>query len=271
MECCAGEKKCTTLPQLPVTFIFYFQHNMNANAYLILASRSPRRRQLLSNAGAVFEVIPASDHAEDAIRPSESPTEYVQRLALQKAGDVAGRLRSGQIALRNDFSADDSASDKKMQKVIVLGCDTLAVCRGRILGKPNDAGDARRMLTLLQGNEHETLSGLCLIEWMTGRTLVDIARSTLFMHIIGEEILEKYLASGQWEGKAGAFGYQDGLPWLEITGGSESNVVGLPLELLDQLLDRMLVDDFSDAVPDISSGGGKKCTTLPQHKPFTTA
>jgi len=181
---------------------------------LILASRSPRRRQLLSEAGYQFDVIPPHDDAESGPCPGESPAELVARLALQKAKSVAGGVESG----------------------LVIGCDTVAECRGQILGKPDDRRHAREMLRLLSGREHRVLSGLCLWRRPDDRTLVNVAVTTLKMDPITDAELTDYLDSGQWEGKAGAFGYQDRLGWIHIVEGSESNVVGLPMELLAELL-----------------------------------
>jgi septum formation protein len=181
---------------------------------LILASRSPRRRELLLAAGYEFEVVPASDSAECGICSRETPPELVARLARQKAADVAPRIAEG----------------------VVIGCDTVAECTGRILGKPENAAGAREMLELLSGREHRVYSGLCL--WRRPedvvQTRVDV--STLWMDPLSPAQLEEYLASGEWEGKAGAFGYQDRHGWLHLTSGSESNVVGLPMELLESML-----------------------------------
>ena len=198
-----------------------------ARYHWILASRSPRRRQLLAEAGFHFDVIAASNATEDAIRTDETPAWYVARQARQKAGNVAGLIQRGEIAF----------ADAKLHPVVVIGCDTVAVCNGEILGKPQNIDDARRMLQLLGGCRHEALSGLCLLEAMSGETFVDVERTVLFMHTMSDETLEAYLASHQWEGKAGAFGYQDGPDWLEIVEGSESNVVGLPLELLEKMIE----------------------------------
>jgi len=198
---------------------------VNENYHWVLASASPRRRQLLAEAGFRFAVIAASATAEDAIRDGEVPSHYVARQARQKADDVAGLFRRGEIAF----------GDAERCPVIVIGCDTVAVCNDEILGKPQNIDDARRMLQLLGGRQHETLSGLCLIDAMSGKTFVDVERTVLFMHAMTDDVLEAYLTSRQWEGKAGAFGYQDGLDWLEIVQGSESNVVGLPLELLGKM------------------------------------
>jgi len=202
-------------------------HQVNSKYHWILASASPRRRQLLAGAGFRFDVISASATAEDGIRDGETPAEYVARQARQKAEDVAGLIRRGEIAF----------GDAAHRPAVVIGCDTVAVCNGEILGKPQNIDDARRMLRLLGGNRHEALSGLCLIHTARGETFVEVERSVLSMHAMSDETLENYLASRQWEGKAGAFGYQDGIDWLEIVEGSESNVVGLPLELLGRMTD----------------------------------
>ena len=181
---------------------------------LILASQSPRRRELLATAGYQFQVIPPSDSAECGVCSGETPPELVARLAYQKAADVAPRVDHG----------------------IVIGCDTVAECLGQILGKPVDQDHARQMLRLLSGREHRVLSGICV--WTRPKNVkrVAVAVTRLRMDEVSDQQLEQYLATDAWEGKAGAFGYQDGVPWIHILEGSASNVVGLPLELLAQLL-----------------------------------
>lgn len=186
---------------------------------LILASSSPRRRELLTEAGYRFEIIKPHESAECGVCSGETPPELVARLALQKAANVAGRIAQG----------------------LVLGCDTVAECTGQILGKPADEGHARRMLTLLSGREHHVYSGVCLWRVPGGEPLVEVERSTLAMRRLTGRELDEYLASGLWEGKAGAFGLQDRLGWLEIVEGSASNVVGLPLERLADMLARYRV------------------------------
>ena len=180
----------------------------------ILASRSPRRRELLLAAGYDFDVRPADDAAEDERRSGESPVGYVRRLARQKAENVAAKITNG----------------------LVIGCDTVVVCRGEILGKPANRGDAGRMLRLLRGTEQHVVTGICL--WHRPEDTVDLRHETtvLFMNEISDEEIEIYLDSNLWEGKAGAFGYQDRNDWLRLVTGSESNVVGLPMELFFQMI-----------------------------------
>ena len=181
---------------------------------LILASQSPQRRLLLTQAGYTFDVLPPSDGAESGVCSGESPAELVARLARQKAADVAGRVDAG----------------------IVLGCDTVAECGGRILGKPRDAADATRMLKLLRGRVHHVYSGLCLWTRPADEVVVRADTTKLKMAPISDQELDAYVDSDAWLGKAGGFGYQDQPEWLEILAGSESNVIGLPLELLQQML-----------------------------------
>lgn len=184
---------------------------------MILASQSPRRQKLLKDAGYDFTVQPPSPTAECGICSRETPPELVARLGYQKAEDVA----------------------KKISQGIVIGCDTVAECTGSILGKPHNRQHAREMLSLMRGREHRVYSGLCVWPRPLGEPIVDVAVSHLRMHAISDKQLEDYLDSKQWEGKAGAFGYQDGLDWITLLEGSESNVVGLPMENLAHILARL--------------------------------
>ena len=181
---------------------------------LILASRSPRRRDLMQSAGYRFDVIPADDAAEDERRTGESPGDYVKRLARQKAENVAAKIDAG----------------------LVIGCDTLVVCGGEILGKPTNRDDANRMLRFMRNSEQEVITGLCL--WSRPDDTMETRQETtiLFMNDISDEAIDDYLDTNLWIGKAGAFGYQDRHDWLQVIQGSESNIVGLPLELLAEML-----------------------------------
>jgi septum formation protein len=194
---------------------------------LILASRSPRRRELLTAAGYDFEVFPPSDDAECGASDDETPPELVARLARQKAADVARRISRGRQECLPHLG-------EKFR--LVLGCDTVAECAGKILGKPADRDDAKAMLQILSGQEHRVLSGLCVWPLPGGEPAVRVAVTKLRMDRLTPDWLDAYLAGNQWQGKAGAFGYQDGLDWVHVIEGSESNVVGLPLELLAEML-----------------------------------
>lgn len=184
---------------------------------LVLASASPRRRQLLEQAGFELRIEAPSEAAECGVCSGESPPEMVARLALQKALDVALRVPSGTL----------------------VACDTVAECHGFILGKPRDEQHAREMLELLSGRQHSVYSGLCVWRRPGGEPNVQVDRTVLRMDRLSKSQIDEYLASGQWEGKAGAFGYQDRTGWLHIEQGSQSNVVGLPMELLEKMLSEL--------------------------------
>ena len=189
---------------------------------LILASQSPRRRDLLAEAGYDFDVIASHvDEAQGACSQC-GPAHLVVGLAVQKAADVARRLNS----------------DPVRADCVIIACDTVVECGGQILGKPRDEEHAREILGLLSGQVHRVYSGLCVWPMRGGAPHAETAISTLRMDPLNGSQLEEYLASGQWEGKAGAFGYQDQPGWIHLISGSESNVVGLPMELLARMLEQ---------------------------------
>jgi septum formation protein len=186
----------------------------NADLPLILASQSPRRKELMQAAGYPFHVDAPDPRAECGICSRETPPELVARLAYQKGADVAKRTPRG----------------------LIISCDTVAECMGKILGKPEDRRHAQEMLQLLSGREHSVYSGLCLWNRPDDKRMMRVAVSKLYMQALSKQQIDEYLDSELWVGKAGAFGYQDGHPWLKLTEGSPSNVVGLPMELLAELL-----------------------------------
>lgn len=181
---------------------------------LILASGSPRRRQLLEEAGYSFDVVPPHGSAECGICSRETPPEMVARLAHQKAEDVARRTERG----------------------LIVAADTVVECRGHILGKPKNRQHAMEMLNLLRDTVHHVYTGVCLWRRPDDRTSVRVDVTKLRMEKVTDLQRDVYLDTNLWEGKAGAFGYQDRHNWIHIVHGSESNVVGLPLELLDEML-----------------------------------
>lgn len=191
---------------------------------LILASSSPRRRELLAAAGYRFDVVEPRPEAEAAGADAvAAPADYVADLALRKARDVVERI---------------VASCNK-EATLVLAADTVAVCGDEILGKPKDEADARRMLGRLSGRQHFVYTGITLAP--IGCPSIQGERSAvvateLSMDPLTDEWLDAFLASGKWRGKAGAFGLQDGIGVVRVTEGSESNVVGLPMERLSEML-----------------------------------
>ena len=193
----------------------------------ILGSGSPQRQQLLQQAGYHFRVVPPRDEVERGLCSQCGPAELVIELAAAKAVDVATLL------------ASEPATD--LSETTIITCDTVAECGGQILGKPVDEEHARSMLLRLRGMRHRVYSGLCV--WSPGQSErpteqhLRLAVSHLRMDKMSEAGLEQYLDSGGWRGKAGAFGYQDGPDWLHLLEGSESNVIGLPMELLAEMIE----------------------------------
>ena len=182
----------------------------------MLASASQRRKELLAQAGLSFEVaaptLPELQDVLAALRPSQR----AEALAYFKA--------------RTIWDADPTRW--------VLGADTIVAVGDAILGKPRDREHAREILSLLSGTRHEVITGLALL-CPAGRS---IASDTTFvtMRALSAAELEEYLGSGQWRGKAGAYGIQEiGDRFVEKVEGSYSNVMGLPLELLEGMLHRM--------------------------------
>jgi len=211
----------------------------NADDFLfVLGSRSPRRRQLLNDSNYRFYVLPSDDGVEERETPGDDSREFVDRLAFVKARDVVRKIRTD-ATIREEVVCGSTPA-KSNAPFVVISCDSIAVCDGEILGKPIDIVDAERMLRKLSGSTHCVHTGLCV--WKLDDDPKDdkivrrVETSVLLMEPLSEERLEGYLASGLWEGKAGAFGYQDGNDWLQLISGSESNVVGLPLETLREII-----------------------------------
>jgi septum formation protein len=178
---------------------------------LILASGSPRRRELLSQAGLVFTVA-AADINEDLL-PNEAAAAYVQRLAEEKAQ-----------AIWNDHRSADTLEDP----LIVLGADTCVVCDGHILGKPKDSADARRMLELLSGRTHAVLTGLAAVAAV--KTVRDVEITQVTFNQIASTEIAQYIASGEPLDKAGAYAIQGyAARWIPRIEGCYFNVVGLPI------------------------------------------
>ncbi len=178
---------------------------------LVLASASPRRQELLRNAGIPFEVQPA-DIRED-ILPGETAKACAERLAREKALAVA----------------------RQRPQDCVLGADTVVTIDGRILGKPSDADDAARMLRLLSGREHQVITGVCLVV----RGLASGASETTLvtMSEITNAEISKYVATGEPMDKAGAYAIQGiASRWIPRIEGDYSNVVGLPVALVWRML-----------------------------------
>jgi septum formation protein len=175
---------------------------------LVLASKSPRRQQILRDAGIPF-VVRAADVAEER-HPGEAPIDYVRRLAEEKACAVP------------------ILSDE-----VILGADTTVVIDDQVLEKPHDTVDAMRMLALLSGREHEVITGICLRS--ESRKIVDVASTRVRFVTLTPEESRVYAASGEPIDKAGAYAIQ-GLAskFIDHIEGDYFNVVGLPVALVYQ-------------------------------------
>jgi len=193
--------------------------------HLILASASPRRRQLLETAGFTFDVVPPEIDENPGLCSNCGPAEMVMQIARDKAADVLRRVVQRQ--------------NPNQTAAVVVACDTVVECGGQILGKPKDEEHARRMLEMLSGRECRVFSGLCLWPVRAAAPRNGFETTVLRIERLEGHQLDSYLESNQWQGKAGAFGYQDGLAWMHLLEGSESNVVGLPIELLQRMLDEL--------------------------------
>jgi septum formation protein len=178
---------------------------------LILASGSPRRAEILNAVGWPFEAITAG--IDETLLPGELPIDYVQRLAREKVEAVAKTLESG----------------------LILGADTTVVVDEHLLGQPTDDNDAGRMLRLLSGKWHEVLTGVAL-QRIGGQTKVDYERTRVRFADMSDAEISWYVASGEPNGKAGAYGIQGKAAlFIEQIEGDYLNIVGLPIRLVYEM------------------------------------
>jgi len=182
---------------------------------IILASSSPRRIELLKLFGCKFKVIPSK--TEEKIDSRLSPTQNVKRVSRLKALDVVSRISKG----------------------IIIAADTVVVFQGKILGKPKNKREAQAMLKQLSGREHKVITGITVIDAGTK----DIGQIAVVTRVkfrnLGKELINRYIATGEPLDKAGAYGIQGkGSLLVESIKGDYFNVVGLPLNPLNQLLEK---------------------------------
>ena len=184
---------------------------------LILASASPRRAEILRNAGFTFDTFPAD--VDETILRDERAEDYVRRVAEEKARVAMERLTPHTVP------------------AIVMGADTTVVAGGQILGKPADKEDARRMLRLLSGQTNEVLTGLSVTRSTDGRSASHVETTRVSFANLPESEIEEYLASGEPFDKAGAYGIQGiGGRYVTRIEGCYFNVMGLPLSRLWSML-----------------------------------
>jgi septum formation protein len=179
---------------------------------LILASASPRRAELLAAAGVGFDIDPVG--VDERRLDGESPAAYVERVARLKAAAGAARHRGR----------------------VVVGADTAVVVDDEVLGKPADEADARRMLQRLSGRRHEVMTGVAVAR--NGELATRVERTSVWFRELGDEEIDGYVASGEPLDKAGAYAIQGrAAGFVRQISGSYSNVVGLPLAALADLLE----------------------------------
>jgi septum formation protein len=182
---------------------------------VVLASGSPRRREIMTAVGWPFEV--RTPDVDESVRTGEDPVEYVQRLAQAKALAVIEQIETG----------------------VVLAADTTVVIEREILGKPEDDEDAKRMLRLLNGKWHEVLTGVSLVR-VSGPTVTSFERTRVRFAAMTEQEIDWYVSLGEPLGKAGAYGIQGPAAlFIEEIEGNYLNIVGLPVRLVYELWQKL--------------------------------
>jgi septum formation protein len=180
---------------------------------LILASQSPRRQSLLRHAGFEFDVDPANIDEESY--PTELlPSDVALLLAKRKAESVS----------------------QKHPNDVVLAADTVVALGDSVLGKPKDAADARRMLRLLAGTTHIVITGVAVMHASASFERVKRVMSAVRMRLLNSNEIDRYVETGDWEGKAGGYGIQDHDPFVKRMSGCHTNIVGLPMTTTKVLL-----------------------------------
>lgn len=180
---------------------------------IILASNSPRRRELLRQIGLTFICDPSD--VDERVRAGESPEGYAVRVALDKARAAAGRAGRG----------------------IIIAADTIVVLGERILGKPENSRDAERMLSLLSGRMHVVITGLAIMDAAEGKTATGTSLTRVWFRDLSQLEISSYVKTGEPLDKAGAYGIQGkGALLVKRIEGCYFNVVGLPLSILGELL-----------------------------------
>ena len=183
---------------------------------LILASTSPRRADLLREAGIDFDVIAPT--AEEIQEPGEAPADFAVRAAADKAESVAATAPA--------------------EPYLILAADTVVVIDDHCLGKPQDESDAARMLRLLSGRTHQVMTGVCLLPAdRTGNRQAFVASTRVTFHELTDAQIREYIAIGEPMDKAGAYAIQgEGRALVESVEGSYTNVVGLPVERVQEVM-----------------------------------
>lgn len=182
----------------------------------ILASGSPRRKEILENISLEFEIM--ADESDELIIEGEKPYDTVKRLAMQKAKNIASRVEAE-------------------ENTIVIGADTVVSIDEKILGKPKDEREAKDMLLTLSGRINTVYTGLAVLETQSGKAVSEFVSTGVKFRSLSEKEIENYIKSGEPMDKAGAYGIQKiGGLFVESINGDYFNVVGLPLCRLGEIL-----------------------------------
>ena len=186
---------------------------------IILVSSSQGRAMLMAQTGLPFDTYVVN--VDESSLDNEKPQDMVLRLSILKA----------------------RAAVKLFPQAICIGADTVAVFNGQIFGKPRDALEAKQMISALSGQSHVVLTGLCVIDCANNRQESAFEQSTVIFRRLSSQEIDVYVAGGQWQGKAGGYAIQDDNSFIESIHGSRSNIIGLPLELLEEKLKNLKYHD----------------------------
>ncbi len=180
---------------------------------LILASQSPGRKEALEKAGFAFEMIPSA--YEEDMNQALSPVDLVLKLSKGKARDVANQEKNA----------------------IIIGADTIGVCDGKILGKPHTEERNTEMIQGLNNRDHSIFTGITLIDTNSGKEISRSVETKIWFKNLSNEDIEKYVRTGEGLKKAGGYAYQgEGRGFVERIEGSETNIIGMPVEELKSIL-----------------------------------
>jgi septum formation protein len=181
---------------------------------IILASVSPRRKELLAEAGYKFRVVHSQVDESGFSTENISSVEYAKKLALAKANDVA----------------------QKFPDSLVIGADTVVDFDGQIIGKAIDAKDAERITRMLFSKPHKVITGIAFISINQKIKIVEADTTTVYPRKLTDDQIAEHIKSGVWQGKAGAYSIRDNDPFVDHIDGSFTNVMGFPMELFKKLL-----------------------------------
>lgn len=184
----------------------------------VLASSSPRRRDLLAQAGFRFRPLDPGQVEDEMNLDGQPAVQQARTLALAKAQAVAAGLT----------------------QAVVLGADTVVSLDEHVIGKARDRNHAKKILSMLSGSSHQVITALALFRVPGQKTLVSHDVTSLEMAQLSEDQIEQYLNTGPWQGKAGAYAIQEDDAFITSVDGSFSNVVGLPMEMLERMLTQFL-------------------------------